>query len=91
MTATNGLIKFPAPREKGRKRNEMTKPVYVGKMVNGTIQICKVLDSDISTGASVVFNRATKKVETLKYSEKHTLYQNVRKLAEDTPELDCGY
>jgi len=69
----------------------MMKSVYVGKMVNGTIQICKVLDSDISTGNSVVFNRATKKVETLKYSEKHTLFQNVRKLAEDTPELDCGY
>lgn len=67
------------------------KPVYVGKMVNGTIQICKVLDSDISTGNATVFNRATKKVETMKYSEKHTLWKNVRKLAEDTPEFDCGY
>lgn len=69
----------------------MLKAVYVGKMVNGTIQICKVLDSDISTGDAVVFNRATKKVETIKYAEKHTLLQNVRKLAEDTPELDFGY
>lgn len=69
----------------------MMKSVYVGKMVNGTIQICKVLDSDISTGSSIVFNRETKKIEPLKYSEKHTLLQNVRKLAEDTPELDCGY
>ena len=54
----------------------MLKSVYVGKMVNGTIQICKVLDSDIATGSSTVFNRATKKVETLKYNEKHTLNQN---------------
>ena len=69
----------------------MLKAVYVGKMVNGTMQICKVLDSDISTGSSVVFNRATKKVETLRYTEKHTLWENVRKLAEDTPEYDCGY
>ena len=69
----------------------MMKSVYVGKMVNGTIQICKVLDSDISTGNATVFNRTTKKVETLKYSEKNTLLKNVRKLAEDTPELDCGY
>lgn len=69
----------------------MLKAVYVGKIVNGTMQICKVLDSDISTGAAVVFNRATKKVETLKYNEKHTLLQNIRKLAADTPELDCGY
>lgn len=69
----------------------MLKSVYVGKMVNGTMQICKVLDSDISTGSSVVFNRATKKVETLRYPEKHTLWENVRKLAEDTPEYDCGY
>lgn len=69
----------------------MTKSVYVGKMVNATIQICKVLDSDISTGNAIVFNRATEKVETLKYSEKHTLFENIRKLAEDTPELDCGY
>lgn len=69
----------------------MLKAVYVGKMVNGTVQICKVLDSDISTGSSTVFNRATKKVEVLKYNEKHTLWQNVRKLAEDTPEFDCGY
>lgn len=68
----------------------MLKAVYVGKMVNGTMQICKVLDSDISTGSSVVFNRATKKVETLRYHEKHTLWENVRKLAEDTPENDCG-
>lgn len=67
------------------------KAVYVGKMVNGTIQICKVLDSDIATGSSTVFNRATGKVETLKYSEKHKLFENVRKLAEDTPENDCGY
>ena len=51
----------------------MLKAVYVGKMVNGTMQICKVLDSDISTGSCTVFNRATKKVETLKYPEKHTL------------------
>lgn len=64
---------------------------YTGKMVNGTIQICKVLDSDISTGNATVFNRATKKIEVLKYSEKHTLLKNIRKLAEDTPELDCGY
>lgn len=69
----------------------MLKSVYVGKMVNGTIQICKVLDSDIATGSSTVFNRATRKVETLKYNEKHSLYSNVRKLAENTPELDCGY
>lgn len=69
----------------------MMKPVYVGKVTSGTIEICKVLDSDISTGNAIVFNRATKKIEVLKYSEKHTLLKNIRKLAEDTPELDCGY
>lgn len=68
-----------------------SKSVYVGKMINNEIQICKVIDSDIATGNAVVFNRATQKVETLKYSEKHTLLQNIRKLAEDTPELDCGH
>lgn len=67
------------------------KSVYVGKTVNGTIQICKVLESDIATGDAIVFNRATKKVETLKWAQKHTLYTNIRKLAEDTSELDCGY
>lgn len=69
------------------------KPIYVGKksiMGNG-LAICKVLDSDITTGNAIVFNRETQKVETLKYSEKHTLYQNIKKLAEDTPEYDCGY
>lgn len=69
----------------------MMKAVYVGKMVNGVIQICKVIDSDIATGDAIVFNRVTKKVETLKYAEKHTLLQNIKKLAEDTPELDCEY
>ena len=39
----------------------MLKAVYVGKMVNGAIQICKVIDSDIATGAATVFNRATKR------------------------------
>lgn len=80
-------------RKQGTKKegSKDMKPVYVGKMVNGTLQICKVIDSDIATGDAIVFNRATKKVETLKYAEKHTLYQNVRKLAEDTPEFDCGY
>lgn len=69
------------------------KPVYVGKksITGNGLEICKVLDTDIATGNATVFNRATQKVETLKYSEKHTLYQNIRKLAEDTPEFDCGY
>lgn len=69
----------------------MVKSVYVGKMIDGAMQICKVLDSDIATGDALIFNRATKKVETLKYAEKHTLSKNIRKLAEDTPEFDCGY
>lgn len=69
------------------------KPIYVGKksITGNGLAICKVLDSDIATGNAIVFNRETQKVETLKYSEKHTLYQNIKKLAEDTPEYDCGY
>lgn len=39
----------------------MLKSVYVGKMVNGTIQICKVLDSDIATGSSTVLTAQRKK------------------------------
>lgn len=67
------------------------KSVYIGKEVKGTLEICKVLDSDIATGDAKVFNRKTRKVEVLKFREKVTLPLNIRKLAEDTPELDGNY
>lgn len=67
------------------------KSVYIGKEINGTLEICKVLDSDIATGDAKVFNRKTRKVEVLKFREKVTLPLNIRKLAEDTPELDGNY
>lgn len=41
MTLTNGL-NFPAPRENGRKGNEMTKSVYVGKMVKSIYDFSEV-------------------------------------------------
>lgn len=68
-------------------------PVYIGReSKNGNgIAICKVLDSDIATGAAAVFNRETKKVEVITLNEKRTLDLNIRRLAIDTQELDCGY
>lgn len=67
------------------------KSVYVGKNVNGKTAICKVLDCDIATGDAKVFNRKTRKIEILKFEERISLPLNVRKLAEDTPELDGNY
>ncbi len=67
-------------------------PIYIGKdSNNGGLAICKVLDTDIATGDAIVFNRETREVETVSYKEKRTLLENLRKLAVDTQELDCGY
>lgn len=44
-------------------------PVYIGKADSNTPEatnICKVLYIDIRSGAAVVFNRATKKYETIR-------------------------
>lgn len=67
------------------------KSVYVGKCNKGRTEICKVLDCDIATGDAKVYNRSTKKIEVLKYGEKVILPLNVRKLAEETPELDRNH
>lgn len=43
-----------------------------------------VIDSDIATGNAIIYNRETDQIETITLAEKHTLYKNIRKLAEDT-------
>lgn len=62
------------------------KNVYIGKKsVTGKgLAICKVIDSDIATGNALVYNRETDHFEIITLSEKHTLYSNIKKLAEDT-------
>lgn len=62
------------------------KNVYIGKTsTKGSgLAICKVIDSDIATGNAIVYNRETNQIETITLAEKHTLYQNIKKLAEDT-------
>ncbi len=62
------------------------KNVYIGKAStkgNG-IAICKVIDSDIATGNATVYNRETDQIETMTLPEKQTLWENIKKLAEDT-------
>lgn len=66
-------------------------PVYIGKADSNnpkTTNICKVLYIDIRSGAAIVFNRATKKYETIRRTEARYLDKNLRKLAEDTKYLD---
>lgn len=62
------------------------KNTYIGKeSINGNgLAICRVIDSDIATGDATVYNRETDKIEIVKFSEKQTLWKNIRKLAEDT-------
>lgn len=62
------------------------KNVYIGKKsVTGKgLAICKVIDSDIATGNALIYNRETDCFETIMFSEKRTLYKNIKKLAEDT-------
>ena len=43
-----------------------------------------VIDSDIATGDAIIYNRETDTIETITLAEKHTLYENIRRLAEDT-------
>jgi len=62
------------------------KNVYIGKISskgNG-IAICKVIDTDIATGNATVYNRETDQIETVALAEKQTLWENIKKLAEDT-------
>lgn len=62
------------------------KNVYIGKtsITGKGLAICKVIDSDIATGNAIVYNRETDSIETITLAEKHTLYTNIKKLAEDT-------
>ena len=62
------------------------KNVYIGKtsITGKGLSICKVIDSDIATGNAIVYNRETDSIETITLAEKHTLYTNIKKLAEDT-------
>ena len=62
------------------------KNVYVGKKstTGEGLAICKVIDCDIATGSATVYNRETDSIETITLAEKHTLYTNIKKLAEDT-------
>lgn len=61
------------------------KNVYIGKTskING-LAICLVINSDIATGNAIIYNRETDQIETITLAEKHTLWENIRKLAEDT-------
>lgn len=59
--------------------------VYIGKRRTGSkSDVCRVIESDIATGNATVYNRATNRVEILTIPEKCTLWENLRKLAEDT-------
>lgn len=62
------------------------KNVYIGKTsINGNgLAICMVIDSDIETGDAIIYNRETDTIETITLAEKHTLWDGVKKLAEDT-------
>lgn len=62
------------------------KNVYIGKASksgNG-LAICIVINSDIATGNAIVYNRETDTIEMITLAEKHTLWENIKKLAEDT-------
>lgn len=67
------------------------KNVYIGKtsITGSGLAICLVIDSDITTGNAIVYNRETDQIETITLAEKHTLWQNIKRLAEDTePEYE---
>ena len=61
------------------------KNVYIGKTskTNG-LAICLVINSDNATGNAIIYNRETDQIETITLAEKHTLWENIKKLAEDT-------
>ena len=62
------------------------KNVYIGKtsITGKGLAICMVIDSDIATGDAIIYNRETDTIETITLAEKHTLYENIKKLAQDT-------
>jgi hypothetical protein len=60
--------------------------VFIGKksITGKGLAICKVIDCDIATGDGIIYNRETDCIEKITLAEKHTLYSNIKKLAEDT-------
>lgn len=46
------------------------KNTYIGKPYKNGYEICRVIDSDIATGAALVYNRNTRAVEVIPYSIK---------------------
>lgn len=62
------------------------KNVYIGRTLKTGkgLAICMVIDSDIATGEAIIYNRETDQIETITLSEKQTLWENIKRLAEDT-------
>lgn len=62
------------------------KNVYIGKtsITGNGIAICMVIDSDIATGEAIIYNRETDQIENITLSKKQTLWENIKRLAEDT-------
>lgn len=62
------------------------KNIYIGKtsITGNDLAICMVIDSDIATGNAIIYNRETDQIETITLVEKHTLWHNIKRLAEDT-------
>lgn len=62
------------------------KNVYIGKtsITGNGLAICMVIDTDIATGNAIIYNRETDQIETITLSEKQTLWDNIKRLAEDT-------
>lgn len=58
--------------------------VFIGKksITGKGLAICKVIDCDIATGDGIIYNRETDCIEKITLAEKHTLYSNIKKLAE---------
>lgn len=60
--------------------------VFIGKksITGKGLAICKVIDCDIATGDGIIYNREADCIEKITLTEKHALYSNIKKLAEDT-------
>ncbi len=60
------------------------KHVYIGKPCKSGYEVCMVIDSRISTGEALVFNRATKTIEIIPFNNRRYIDSNSYKLYQDT-------
>ena len=62
---------------------------YIGKMLDGcdSIDICRVVDMDMVTGACLVYNRTTQKMDIVRQLDRYELSDKMKRDIRDSEKM----